>query len=159
MLVADIPATTVAVKPIKRILPVRSCLSQYQRRVPCASLRKRSPRVPLHHPTIFSLNKNLYNVKNNRKKNNFTTQVVAKNKNKKVSKKKTEISNEEKLLPGLRRVWWRRELPKAEDMKRKAEKERRKNDGFALKHTIMAFAFASLRFNFLRMENSLVSRR
>jgi len=42
------------------------------------------------------------------------------------------------LLPGLRRVWWSRELPKAEDTKRKTEKERRKNDGFALKHTIMS---------------------
>jgi hypothetical protein len=121
MLVADIPATIVAVKPIKRILHVRSRLNQYQRRVPRASLRKRSPCVPLHHPTIFSPNKNLYNVKNNRKKHNFTTQVVAKNKKKKFQKKKkTEISNEEKLLPKLRRVWWSRELPKAEDMKRKA---------------------------------------
>jgi hypothetical protein len=93
------------------------------------------------------------------KKITLQHRLLQKTKIKKFQKKKTEISNEEKLLPGLRRVWWRRELPKAEDMKRKAEKERRKNDGFALKHTIMAFAFASLRFNFLRMENSLVSRR
>jgi hypothetical protein len=35
-------------------------------------------------------------------------------------------------------VWWSRELPKAEDTKRKTEKERRKNDGFALKQTIMS---------------------
>jgi hypothetical protein len=97
----------------------------------------------LNHPTIFSPNKNLYNVKNNRKKHNFTTQVVAKKKKKKVS----EISNEEKLLPRLRRVWWSRELPKAEDMKRKAEKERRKNDGFALKTAIFLTLFVSFFFS------------
>jgi hypothetical protein len=99
----------------------------------------------LNHPTIFSPNKNLYNVKNNRKKHNFTTQVVAKKKSFK-KKKKTEISNEEKLLPRLRRVWWSRELPKAEDMKRKAEKERRKNDGFALKMAIFLTLFVSFFF-------------
>jgi hypothetical protein len=44
-------------------------------------------------------------------------------------------------------VWWSRELPKAEDMKRKAEKERRKNDGFALKTAIFLTLFVSFFFS------------
>jgi hypothetical protein len=76
--------------------------------------------------------------------------LLQKKKKKKFQKKKTKISNEEKLLPRLRRVWWSRELPKAEDMKRKAEKERRKNDGFALKTAIFLTLFVS--FFFFSME-------
>ena len=62
MLIADIPTTRVAVKAIKRVLPVRPLLCQYQRRVSCTALLCNwPPCVPYDHPTIFSLNKCIYN--------------------------------------------------------------------------------------------------
>lgn len=62
MFIADIPTTSVAVKVIKRVLPVRPLLCQYQRRVSCTALLCNwPPCVPYDHPTIFSLNKCIYN--------------------------------------------------------------------------------------------------
>lgn len=137
MFIADIPTTSVAVKVIKRVLPVRPLLCQYQRRVSCTALLCNwPPCVPYDHPTIFSLNKCIYNT--HTKAYIFT---------KHVSCNKTN-STEAKLLPGMCRVWWTWEFPKDEDIEKikKREKERRKTDGFDLKHVIMAWIVSRLTF-------------
>ena len=132
MLIADIPTTRVAVKVIKRVLPVRPLLCQYQRRVSCTALLCNwPPCVPYDHPTIFSLNKCIYNTHTHTHRHRFTNMFLATKTN----------STKAKLLPGMCRVWWTWECPKDEDMekKKKREKERSKTDGFDLKHDIMAW--------------------
>ena len=165
MLIADIPTTRVAVKVIKRVLPVRPLLCQYQRRVSCTALLCNwPPCVPYDHPTIFSLNKCIYNTHPHTQKDiRFTKHVSCnkKNKNKKQKQKQTN-STEAKLLPGMCRVWWTWEFAKDEDMekKKKREKERRKTDGFDLKHDIMAWIVSRLTFpqaKYLQRESLCVS--
>ena len=139
MLIADIPTTRVAVKVIKRVLPVRPLLCQYQRRVSCTALLCNwPPCVPYDHPTIFSLNKCIYNTHTHTHRHRFTNMFLATKTN----------STKAKLLPGMCRVWWTWEFPKDKDMekKKKREKERSKTDGFDLKHDIMAWIVSRLTF-------------